>query len=130
MSKYKIGKGKPPKHTQFKPGQSGNPKGRPKNKKHFTGMLEAELYQPVAVNQNGKVKKLPAIVVALRKALAQAMKGDLKAIKFLVDLHVKHVGPNGPASIADLLMGQSPFELTAEDEANIAKHALLKKSIK
>lgn len=92
--------------------------------------MASELYQPVAVNQNGKVKKLPAIVVALRKALAQAMKGDLKAIKFLVELHVKHAGSNGPISIADLLLGQSPFELTAEDEANIAKHKLLKKQVK
>ena len=27
---YEVGYGKPPKHTQFKKGQSGNPKGRPK----------------------------------------------------------------------------------------------------
>jgi hypothetical protein len=127
MSDSKVGYKNPPKHCWFKKGKSGNPLGRPKAKKHLASIVESELYQPVAVNQNGKVKKLPAIVVALRKALAQAMKGDLKAIKFLVDLHVKHVGTNGPASIADLLMGQSPFELTAEDEANIAKHKLLKK---
>jgi len=29
-SDYEIGRGKPPMHTRFKPGQSGNPKGRPK----------------------------------------------------------------------------------------------------
>jgi hypothetical protein len=125
VSNYKVGKGKPPKHTQFKSGQSGNPKGRPKGKKHLAGIVESELYQPVSVNQNGKQKKLPAIVVALRQALSQAMKGDIKAIKFVVDLHIRYVGPNGPASIADLLMGQSPFELTVEDQANIAKHKLL-----
>ena len=130
MSKYKVGKGMPPKGSQWKKGQSGNPKGRPKGDKQLGGIVESELYQPVAVNQKGKLKKLPAIVVALRRALSLAMKGDLKATKFLVDLHVKHVGPSGPASVADLLIGQSPFELTAEDEANIAKHELLKKKIK
>ena len=28
---YRVGYGRPPKEYQFKPGQSGNPKGRPKN---------------------------------------------------------------------------------------------------
>jgi len=37
---YEVGYGKPPKHGQFKPGQSGNPKGRPKGRKNFPVLLE------------------------------------------------------------------------------------------
>jgi hypothetical protein len=39
---YQVGYGKPPKHTQFKPGKSGNPQGRPKGTKNLKTDLIAE----------------------------------------------------------------------------------------
>ena len=43
MSDYEVGYGKPPRKSQFKPGQSGNPKGRPKGRKGFSTILVEEL---------------------------------------------------------------------------------------
>ena len=40
---YEVGYGKPPKSGQFKPGQSGNPKGRPKGAKNFKTELATVL---------------------------------------------------------------------------------------
>jgi hypothetical protein len=42
------GYGKPPLHTRFKPGQSGNPRGRPKGSLNFTTDLKTVLLAPVA----------------------------------------------------------------------------------
>jgi hypothetical protein len=42
---YEVGYGKPPKHTRFKPGQSGNPKGRPKASKDFRSLLHRALFK-------------------------------------------------------------------------------------
>jgi hypothetical protein len=54
------------------------------------------------------------------------MKGDHKARKLALDTWAKWSNKAKPPSLAALAAYQSPFELSAEDEENIAKHNLLK----
>ena len=124
MSIYEVGYKKPPKHTQFQPGKTGNAKGRPNGAKSPTGL---EVFnQLVPVTQKGKKKKIKAIDAVLTQALNDAMKGDHKARKLVLDIYVKYGSKAKSPSLTALAAGQSPFELSAEDEANIAKHKLLK----
>jgi hypothetical protein len=67
---YEVGYGKPPRHTRFAKGQSGNPRGRPCGAKNFTTLLEEALDEPVTVTENGgrrKVSKRQAIVTQARQ---------------------------------------------------------------
>jgi hypothetical protein len=75
-----VGYKRPPKSGRFRPGQSGNPRGRKKGSANFVTDLEAELCEMVVVEDGGRecrVTKQRAIVKAL---IALAIKGDLRAI--------------------------------------------------
>lgn len=83
---YEIGYGKPPRHTRFQPGRSGNPRGRPSGSKNLSTLLTAALSEYVIVAENGgrrKVTKRQAIITQLVNRSAQA---DLRAIKILLDI--------------------------------------------
>jgi hypothetical protein len=49
-----VGYRRPPRNRQFKPGQSGNPTGRPKGAKNFATALAEELDAPITATENGK----------------------------------------------------------------------------
>jgi Family of unknown function (DUF5681) len=83
---YEVGYGKPPRHTRFAKGQSGNPRGRPCGAKNFTTLLEEALNEPVTVTENGgrrKVSKRQAIITQLVNRSATA---DFRALKLLFDI--------------------------------------------
>jgi hypothetical protein len=65
---YTVGNCRPPIATQFQPGRSGNPKGRPKGSKNFSILLDEELAEMVVVNENGRRKRMPK-----RRALAKQL---------------------------------------------------------
>ena len=48
-SAYAVGYGKPPRHSRFEPGQSGNPRGRPPGSKNLSSLLKKALDEPVIV---------------------------------------------------------------------------------
>ena len=83
---YEVGYGKPPRHTRFAQGQSGNPRGRPPGAKNFATLLSEALYETVIVSENGgrrKVTKRQAIITQLVNRSATA---DFRAIKILLDI--------------------------------------------
>ena len=59
------GYGKPPKHTQFKPGQSGNPKGRPKGRRNLATEINEVLNATVPITENGRPRKVTSRMAAL-----------------------------------------------------------------
>ncbi len=83
-SDYEVGCGKPPKEYQFKPGQSGNPRGRPKSKKSGSTDISELLDEPVKVMSGGKVREMDPFEAGLRKTAKRAIEKDLRAIlKFI-----------------------------------------------
>ncbi|EAQ96142.1 DUF5681 domain-containing protein [Congregibacter litoralis] len=83
---YEVGFGKPPKHTQFKKGQSGNPKGRPKGIKNLNTDLEEELNQKIIITEGGISQEITKQRAMIKTLFVKAMKGDTRAAGVLINL--------------------------------------------
>ncbi len=81
-----VGYRKPPKHTQFQKGQSGNPKGRPKGRRNFKTDLKATLEEPVRVTEKGKTKTVSTQHAALLRLREKALGGDVRALDRVIEL--------------------------------------------
>ena len=79
-----VGYKRPPKRTQFQPGQSGNPAGRRKNVRNFRTDLIEELRETVAVRENGHQRKISKQRAFIKALVATAIKGDVRAINAVV----------------------------------------------
>ena len=82
-----IGYGRPPKRTQFKPGHSGNPKGRPKGARNLASQVRTVLGRRIAVVEHGQRRFVSAGEAILHRFLELALKGDVRAAGFLMSLY-------------------------------------------
>lgn len=84
---YEVGKGKPPKHTQWKKGQSGNPSGKKKKEETFLDKLKSLLKQEVVLNQNGSPVAMQQVDAMLLAQIHKAInKGDTTAFKAILEI--------------------------------------------
>ena len=86
--KKPVGYGNPPKNTQFKPGQSGNPTGRPKGTKNLRTDLSEELAEKIAVTEGGQQLVISKQRAMLKALMAKSIKGDTSAARALINLIV------------------------------------------
>jgi hypothetical protein len=83
-----IGYRRPPGKTQFQPGNSGNPRGRPKRKKPDIGMaLNKALNDKVVVTGLGKT--LTGFEAVIQSIVHRVLQGESKAIPELLRLFTK-----------------------------------------
>ena len=81
-----VGPSNPPRHTRFKPGQSGNPNGRPKGTQNFATILQQQLRKKVTITVDGKPKRVTVQEVIARRLANDSMKGTTKAMELLIRL--------------------------------------------
>lgn len=99
---YEVGYGKPPKGSQFKPGKSGNPKGRPKAPPKVEELIAREAARLITITVEGQKKTLTQAEVVIKAMFQKAMKGDLSAAKMVVfGLQNQPETPEAEAAISE-----------------------------
>ncbi len=83
---YEVGYGKPPKHAQFQPGQSGNPTGRPKGSKSPLTLLRAELEQKVTLREGSRVTTVTKMEAVLKRVVNDTLGGKASSARLLFPL--------------------------------------------
>ena len=88
---YEVGHGRPPKAHQFKPGRSGNPKGRPKGSRNMKTDLDIALKARMSVTKNGRAVTMSTQQVLIAKLIEKSLKGDIRSLSKLFDLIGTHL---------------------------------------
>ena len=83
---YEVGYGKPPRHTQFKRGQSGNPRGRPSGSKNFATLVTEALNEPVTIAEDGGRRKISKREAIIKQLVNRSAKADWRAITILLNI--------------------------------------------
>lgn len=107
----KVGYGRPPKHSQFKKGTSGNPSGRPRAVDTIPGIVEKIANQKIPVTIGNRMRHIPMIEAAVMKLSLEALKGNPRAVKLFLELcektkafekplliRVEYIDPQDPGS--------------------------------
>ncbi len=87
---YQVGYRRPPKSGQFKKGESGNPKGRPKGARGLEKVVLDELKTKITVNENGRSKKVKKVEAIAKQMVNKAMTGDAKSISLVLGVSQRH----------------------------------------
>jgi hypothetical protein len=94
---HQIGYGKPPRHSQFVKGQSGNPRGRPPGAKNLKTLLSKALNERVVVTDQGGRRKISKLEVIITQLVNRSAKGDAKATQMLLAMQRDIEGQTEPA---------------------------------
>jgi hypothetical protein len=109
---FQIGYGKPPKHTRFKPGQSGNPRGRPNGTRNLRTDLAEELAERIAISEGGRRQAVSKQRGMLKQLMAKALKGDVRAANTVIGLVERLIDARVDADMS--------AAVTAQDESIVA----------
>ena len=92
-----VGYRKPPSESRFKPGQSGNPRGRPKRNRaedqEFAAAFAKVMSEPVKVRSGGRTQKMSSFEAIIRVYRDKALSGDTRAFQFLAKFVDKYRMP-------------------------------------
>lgn len=103
MSEHVVGYKRPPKASRFKPGQSGNPKGRPRREQ--PEIDRAEIFRRVALETieiptESRPSRMHRFEALIRRLRAMALNGDQSAVRLLEQLRKRYpAGAEQPSTI-------------------------------
>jgi len=109
---YRVGYGRPPLATRFKPNQSGNPKGRPRRSLSLRAVVDKVLEEKIEIREGERVLRM-----SNRHALARALNGDPKLLRALALMMRVEMGSEQPEDEAAARVSPSDEAILADYRA-------------
>ena len=82
----KVGDCRPPRDTRFRPGQSGNPRGRPKRPRTLAARVRRALDEEVEAKENGETRRITKLEAAVKQLMNRAASGEARATRDAIAL--------------------------------------------
>jgi hypothetical protein len=103
---YAVGYGRPPIGSRFKPGASGNAKGRPTGRKNLKTLIRQAMTTNISVQEGSSTRRVTKIEGVVLRQLQSALKGNDRAamavIKMAMQMGFIEEADSNPAEAADL----------------------------
>lgn len=91
-----VGYGRPPRAHQFKPGRSGNPRGRPKGARNESTILRGILDRKILTQSGGRSKKISILEGILLRVIEDSLRGNVKSAAFVLNRYAAMVSGELP----------------------------------
>ena len=115
---YEVGYGKPPLHTRFQKGKSGNPKGRPRGKKNMSTLLSTALNASIVVVANGRRKKITKREAIVTQLVNKSAAADLKATQIVLAM-LRELEPQDDGSADPAVFTEADHEIIRRIQARL-----------
>jgi hypothetical protein len=112
---YRVGYGRPPLATRFKPNQSGNPKGRPRRPPSLRAVVERAMDEKVEIRDGERVLRMSTRQALARAAFRRALNGDPKLLRALALMMRAEIG-------LEQAEDEAAAPVSASDEAIVADY--------
>ena len=112
-NEFDIGYRRPPKASQFQPGRSGNPRGRPKGGRKVGAVLQELMNAKVTVTEHGRTRRVSRLEVMLLQLANDATRGDPRALKLILDVADRY-GRQAEGSVQSEDMTSEDLEILAD----------------
>lgn len=113
---YKVGRGKPPRETQFKRGRSGNSAGRPKGSPNVNKVIKKVLMRKINLTEGGRRKAMTKLEAMTTQLVNKAAQGDTRSIEQALK--------RAEAIDNQLDAQSSPARAVSEDDQKVIEHVL------
>jgi hypothetical protein len=113
---FAVGYKKPPRHSRFQPGRSGNPRGKQRGVRNFGTDVKRTLEVPVRLNDQGRARRVSTQEAALLRLREKALSGDARSIVQILELAKIFNNSTAVESVGDKA-------LAAEDQAILDAYA-------
>ena len=107
---------KPPQHSRFQPGRSGNPHGKQKGVRNLGSDVKRTLEVPVRLTEQGRARRVSTQQAVLLRLREKSLKGDARSLDQLLELAKTFNNSAAVESVGD-------EALAAEDQAILDAYA-------